>query len=345
VTFLVAMFMRKFGIIDKVSKEKRKIHKRPIALGGGLAIFFSFFLSVFLAWIFGDNFYYDIVFRNLLGLFLGSLFLVVGGILDDKYVLKPKIQILFPVLAAMTIIFSGIGPHIISNPFGGVIHLDFWQINFGNFGKLVVLADVLVFFWLMGMMFTTKFLDGLDGLVSGIVFIGACVLFFFSLQTNWFQPDVALLSIILAAAVLGFLVWNWFPAKIFLGEGGSLLTGFLLGTLAIISGSKIAITLLVMAIPILDVARVIWARFKKGHPIYLGDREHLHFRLLDTGLSQKQAVLLFYAISLLFGLSALFLQSSQKFLALILLFVIMILLVIWFGKKKSGMRNLPKEVK
>jgi len=337
VTFFVAMIMRKLGIVDKAGKEKRKIHKKTIALGGGLVIFFSFFLSVLLTWFFTDNFTYEIVGRNLLGLFFGSLILVIGGILDDKYILRPKLQIAFPILATLIIILAGIGPHIISNPFGGIVRLDFWQVNFGSLGNFVVIADLLVFFWLMGMMFTTKFLDGLDGLVSGIVSIGALVLFIFSLQSQWYQPDVAMLSIILAGATLGFLVWNWFPAKIFLGEGGSLLTGFLLGSLAIISGGKIAITLLVMAVPILDVARVIIRRIKNKKPVYVGDNEHLHFRLLETGLSQKQAVLLLYSISFLFGLSALFLQSKQKLFALIFLFVVMLLLGIWFSKKKSGM--------
>ncbi|MDD2656966.1 MAG: MraY family glycosyltransferase [Patescibacteria group bacterium] len=337
-TFLVATIMRKLEIVDKAGKEKRKIHKKSIALGGGLSIFFSFFLSVLIAWIFADNFTYEIFGRNLFGLFLGSFVLVLGGLLDDKYVLRPKLQILFPFLATIIIIFSGIGPHVISNPFGGYLPLDFWKISFGSLGTFVVVADLLVFFWLMGMMFTTKFLDGLDGLVSGVVSIGAVVLFFFSLQRQWYQPDVAMLAIILAGATLGFLVWNWFPAKIFLGEGGSLLTGFLLGTLAIISGGKIAITLLIMAVPILDVARVIVIRIKNKKPIYVGDNEHLHFRLLASGLSQKQAVLLLYALSLAFGLTALFLQSSQKFWALLLLFVIMVLLGLWFSKKR-GTRN------
>lgn len=335
VTFFLAIWMRKLGIVDKAGTEKRKIHKKTVALGGGLAIFVSFFLSILIAWIFGDNFSYEIVGRNLLGLFLGSFILVVGGTLDDKYDLKAKLQIIFPILAALSIILAGIGPHVISNPFGEIIRLDFWQIHFGDFGTIVVVADLLVFLWLMGMMFTTKFLDGLDGLVSGIVSIGALVIFFFSLQKQWFQPDVAMLSIILAGATLGFLVWNWFPAKIFLGEGGSLLTGFLLGTLAIISGGKFAITLLVIAIPVLDVARVIIKRIQNKSPIYLGDNEHLHFRLVESGLSQKQAVLLLYTISLLFGLSALFLQSRQKLFALILLFVIMLLMGVWFSKKKK----------
>lgn len=336
VTFFVAVLMRKLGVIDKVKREKRKIHKKAVALGGGLAIFISVFLVVgFILWG-GNNFEHDIVPRNLFGLFIGGFILMIGGFLDDKYGLSPVKQIGFPILAALTIIGFGIGPHIITSPFGGTFDLSQWKIQFDGLGTLVVVADFLVFMWLIGMMFTTKFLDGLDGLVTGIVSIGALVIFFLSLQQEWYQPEVALLSIIFAGACFGFLVWNWYPAKIFLGEGGSLFTGFMLGSLAIISGGKIATTLLVVAIPMLDVIRVIIRRIQKKRPVYVGDDEHLHFRLLATGLSQKQAVFLLYAISFLFGISALFLQSKQKLMALVFLFVLMLLTGVWFSRKEES---------
>src|SRR3989339_509633 len=332
VTFIIIVVMRRLGIVDKARKDERKIHKKTIPLGGGLAIFISFFVVIGLIVLFGGHFVHDVVPRNLLGLFFGGLVLMIGGLLDDRYILRPRYQILFPVIASLVIIGFGIGPHSISNPFGGTWNLAEWHIQIDGLGNFVVLADMLVFFWLMGMMFTTKFLDGLDGLVAGIVSIGACIIFFLSLQREWYQPDVAMLAIVFAGAVLGFLVWNWNPAKIFLGEGGSLFTGFMLGCLAIISGGKIATTLLVVAIPVLDVMRVIVRRIQKKKPVYIGDNEHLHFRLLESGFSQRQAVLLLYAISLLFGISALFLQSSQKLIALIFLFILMILVGVWFSR-------------
>ncbi len=326
--------MRRWGIVDRVKREKRKIHRRTVPLGGGWAVFLSIVIVVVLILLFEDYFIHDIVPRNLLGLFIGGLLLMIGGTLDDKYSLRPRYQLMFPILAAFTIILFGIGPHEITNPFGGIFDLSQWTITIDNLGTWVVLADFLVFIWLMGMMYTTKFLDGLDGLVSGVVAIGALIIFFLALQPQWYQGDVALLAIIVAGALLGFLVWNWHPAKIFLGEGGSLFAGFMLGSLAIISGGKIATTLLVVAIPMLDVVRVIIRRFQTNKPIYAGDREHLHFQLLDSGLTQKQAVLLFYVISLLFGMSALFLQSSQKLIALIFLFILMLLVGVWFSKRK-----------
>lgn len=336
VTFFVVILMRKLGIVDKPHIQERKIHKKAIPLGGGVAIFISFFIVLWGVLYFEKNFFvYDIVPRNLLGLFVGGLVLMIGGILDDVYNLKPRYQIIFPVCAALAVIGFGIGPHVITNPFGGSIDLSLWKISVGDLGTVVVLADFLVFAWLLSMMFTTKFLDGLDGLVTGMVSIGACMVFFLSLQEKWYQPDVAMLSIIFAGASLGFLVWNWFPAKVFLGEGGSLFMGFMLGSLAIISGGKIATTLLVMGVPMLDVARVIFLRIYKKKPVYVGDNEHLHFRLLESGLSQRQAVLLLYTIALLFGITTLFLQSSQKFIALVFLFVLMLLLGVWFTTKSK----------
>ncbi|MFA6426991.1 MAG: MraY family glycosyltransferase [Candidatus Magasanikbacteria bacterium] len=334
-TGIVAILMRKLDVIDRAKKDERKIHKNSVPLGGGLAIFVSFFVVIAFILSTGRYFEIDVVPRNILGLFVGGLILMIGGLLDDKYVLRPRYQILFPVLAALCIIAFGIGPHVITSPWGGIIDLSKWKITVDGLGTLVVVADSLVFLWLMGMMFTTKFLDGLDGLVSGIVSIGALIIFFLSIQKQWYQPDVAVLSIVFAGTVLGFLVWNWHPAKIFLGEGGSLFAGFMLASLAIVSGGKIATTLLVMAVPVLDVVRVIVRRIQKRKPVYVGDNEHLHFQLLESGMSQKQTVILLYAIALLFGISALFLQSKQKLIALVFLFILMLLVGIYFSKRNG----------
>lgn len=328
-TFLAKKIMRFFKIIDWPQIEARKIHHRKVPLGGGVAVFTGFFivtLALYLTGVLGK----ELRLVQLSALFIGGLILVVGGILDDKFNLRPRYQIIFPVLAALVIVIFKIGPAAVTNPWGGVINLE--SLNLANF---ISLADVLVFVWLMGMMFTTKFLDGLDGLVSGVVGIGAVMVGFLSLQDKWLQPEVALLAFVFAGVMLGFLMWNFYPAKIFLGEGGSLFTGFILGSLAIISGGKIATTLLVIGVPMLDVARVVIMRLKNGRPFYKGDNEHLHFRLLQSGLTQKQTVWLFYIISFLFGITTLFLQSSQKIIALLFLFVLMLVLGLWFSWKEN----------
>lgn len=337
ITLLVSIFftmffgqiMNKLEITDKPKTEKRKIHKTKIPYGGGLAIFFSFFVIVFLVYSFSDLLEPGIGFRQLLALFFGGLVIMVGGFLDDKYSLSPKKQIIFPLLASLIVLFLGIAPDFITNPWGGVFDLNSLSLGF------LTLSDFIVFFWLMGMMYTTKFLDGLDGLVTGIVMIGSLVIFFLCLQDNWYQPDIALLTIVFVGALSGFLLFNFHPAKIFLGEGGSLFTGFILGCLAVISGSKIVTTLLVVGVPMLDVGRVIIRRWQKHKPIYKGDSEHLHFRLLKSGLTQVQVVLLMYSISFLFGVTTLFLQSRQKMIALLFLFVLMMMVGIWFSKKEK----------
>ena len=181
------------------------------------------------------------------------------------------------------------------------------------------------------MMYTTKLLDGVDGLVSGVSAIGAFVIFLFTMTAKYYQPDIGLAALILSAACFGFLVFNWHPAKIFLGEGGSLFLGFILGALAIISGGKIAIALLIMGIPILDVVWTIIRRLAAGNnPFRFADRRHLHFRLLDAGLGPRKTVLTYYGFSLLFGLAALFLQSRGKLMAIGVLVLIMMGVVMGF---------------
>lgn len=327
-TPLVSRLMKRWRIVDEPRAEERKIHRKKIPLGGGLAIFASFFL---VALSVGGKMGISVEAGYLWALFLGGLILMLGGLLDDKYNLSAGKQLIAPVAAALVIIAFGIGPEAITSPFGGVF--DFSRFAWGDW---LWLADLLLFIWLMVMMFTTKLLDGLDGLTAGIVCIGALMIAFLSLQAKWYQPDLALLAFIFSGAVLGFLAWNWHPAKIFLGEGGSLFLGFMLGCLAVISGGKIATTLLVMGVPMLDMARVIIRRLQKGRPIYLGDSEHLHFRLLRSGLTQRQAVLLLYSLAFLFGLTTLFLQSRQKLMALAFLFVLMLLAGVWFGYKENG---------
>lgn len=331
-TPMVRYLMNRFKVVDYPKKNTRKIHHRLIPLGGGLAIFFSFFLSLALVWqegLIGEA----ILPTHLIGIFVASLIIMIGGTIDDRYNLPPSIQIWFPVLAAVITIAAGIRPHIISSPFGGTLSLDIGTLSFG--GHVLLLADSIIFAWLMGMMFTTKFLDGLDGLVTGIVTIGAFVLFFLSTQPRWYQPEISVMSLIFIGACLGFLVWNFHPAKIFLGEGGSLLTGFLLGVLAILAGGKIATTLLIVGIPVIDTARVIFLRLRRGQPIFVGDSEHIHYKLLHNGFTHRQAVLLLYSISFLFGMTALFLQSQKQLIALSFLFVLMLLIGVAFSRRES----------
>lgn len=315
-TYCVRLFALKFNITDKPNIF-RKIHHKNTALLGGLAIFITFCVVCF--------FLQDKLLmgklepHHWLGVFIGGGFLIIGGILDDIYNLSPRKQIIWPILAIISVIIGGVEIEKITNPFGGYIYLGGW-------------SAVLIFIWLLGMTYTTKLLDGIDGLVSGTVSIGAFIIFLFTMTTQYYQPDIGIVALVLSAACLGFLVFNWHPASIFLGEGGSTFLGFILGVLAIISGGKIAVALLIMAIPILDVAWTIARRLMAGkNPFKFSDRLHLHFRLLDTGIGQRKTVLIYYIFASLFGLSALFVQSLGKFFTLIILILIMTAIVIGFN--------------
>lgn len=345
ITPCVRMLALKLRIID-IPSEPRKIHQKPVPLLGGMPIFVGFFLVLW--YVVGFTDYFDnsrIQIKNLMGLFLGGLVLMIGGYLDDKYNFKPSRQIWFAIAAALIVLASGIGIREITNPFGGTISLVQWErVLFWWQGvgyRITLPADLFAFAWLMLLMYTTKFLDGLDGLVSGITVIGALIIFSLATFTKFFQPDVGLLAIIAAGAFFGFLFWNWHPAKIFLGTGGSLLAGFLLGVLAIISGGKIATTLLVLGIPILDVIWVIARRvfWEKKLPS-IADGKHLHFRLLNAGFSHRGAVLFLWSLSAVFGIATLFLQSKYKVITLGLLAVFMIGLGVWVvWKYKKGMKS------
>lgn len=314
-TFLIKKTAFKLNIVDKPDGD-RKIHKKPIPLLGGLAIFFAYFLILF--FLKDKLLVGDLNIFHWFGFFIGAVFIVIGGVLDDKYNLPAKWQIVWPILASVAVILGGVNIEKISNPFGGFIY-------FSTF-----LSSAIIFLWILGMTYTTKLLDGLDGLASGVSAIGALVIFLFTISDKYYQPDIALASFIFFAVLCGFLVFNFNPAKIFLGESGSLLLGYVIGVLAIISGGKIAIALLVIGLPALDVLWTILRRIFSGkNPFKHADRKHLHHRLIDLGFSQKQAVLFFYSVSAVFGLSALFLQSKGKLLALIILLVLMFFLVVF----------------
>lgn len=293
-----------FGFVDAPSAA-RKIHARTVPYFGGFAVFFGFALPTIVALFLTNHFTSGAIdTTHFVGLFLGGAILLAGGLLDDKFTLPPRLSILFPLLAAVTAVFFGIGVNKVTNPLGGAFVLT------------SSVSILITFVWLLGMTYTTKLLDGLDGLASGITCVGALMIGLLALSTQFFQPDVALLAFVFAAALVGFLLWNMYPAKLFLGEGGSTFLGFTLGVLAVIAGSKFATTLLVVGVPVLDVALVIFRRWREGRPLTGGDRTHLHHLLLAAGLSQRQILGIYLMIATLFGVTTLVFSSWQKLLAL-----------------------------
>ena len=337
-TAIVRKIALKKKIVDDPAGVKRKIHKKPIPLLGGVAVYIGLLTTLVIALLTGVLPAGSILSKHIWGLLLGGLFLVIGGVLDDKYNISPKKQIIWPILSVITVIVSGIGIESITNPLGGQIFFNQIDIPLFSFGgipyKITLFADFFTFLWLMGVIYAIKFFDGLDGLVAGITIIGSFTVFFTSLLPKIAQTETALVAIIVAACFGGFLIWNFYPAKIFLGESGSTLAGFLMGTLAIIAESKVVTTLVVMALPILDLVWVIVRRtlLERKSPVH-ADRKHIHHRLLDTGFSHRSAVMILYLWAIILGFAAWFYQSTGQPWALVLALLAVIIFAFYLVKR------------
>jgi UDP-GlcNAc:undecaprenyl-phosphate GlcNAc-1-phosphate transferase len=199
------------------------------------------------------------------------------------------------------------------------------------FPRLVVWA--LTIFWFMGMMNTVNWLDGIDGLAAGTAAIMSGILAIHMIREG--QLSVALLPVALLGAAAGFLPYNFHPARLFMGSSGSYFLGWALAALGIIGGAKVATVLLVMGLPILDVAWLMVNRWRRGgaHGLGEGGRDHLHHRLLDMGFTPRQIVLGYYAFCLAFGAAALGLENRMyKVLALLVLAVLALAVLVWAGR-------------
>jgi UDP-GlcNAc:undecaprenyl-phosphate GlcNAc-1-phosphate transferase len=318
-TPLVSRLARRLGFVD-VPHEPKHVHQVPTPRLGGAALFFPFLVAVGLSLLLPVARQDPLELHRLAGLLIGSAIVFGLGVYDDGRELGPIPQFVVQFLAASVAIYCGITIGQIANPFGGIVTLPL----------PVTLAFTL--FWLLGMMNTVNWLDGLDGLAGGVTVIASVLLFAHSYRLG--QYSIALLPLGLAGCVLGFLPFNFYPARVFMGTSGSVFLGFALGTLAIIGGAKMATALLVLGIPILDVAWQIINRLRLGRSPFLGDRGHLHHRLLDVGLSQRRVVLLFYLLCATFGALALILGSGlQKLLVLLGMGVVAVLVLILLARR------------
>jgi UDP-GlcNAc:undecaprenyl-phosphate GlcNAc-1-phosphate transferase len=287
---------------------------------GGLALYVAFVAAVLVAQRLPVERFDPKEIIRLTGLLLGGTFIFLFGLLDDWRDLKPLSQYIAQLLAAAIAVSFLIFIEYVNNPITNQQTPPF---------PYVVTVTVSLF-WLGLMMNTVNWLDGLDGLASGVVVIACVVLFINSaFRLNPPQMSVALLPIALGGAALGFLPFNFHPARIFLGTSGALFLGFSLGALSIIGGAKMATILFVMGLPLLDVAWQIVARVRRGQNPVLGDRGHLHFRLLDLGFSQRGIVAGYYAFCATFGV--LTLMVSSRLFKLVALLAMGVLVAIGFA--------------
>lgn len=280
---------------------------------GGIPIFIAFGTGALLSlWFFppsGEDS------KLLTGVLVGLVVVFIGGLLDDFFDLSWWAQYAVQAVATLIAVRYDVIFEAFTNPISSnLVNLDETLPLF--------IVPLLTLIWISGMMNTVNWLDGLDGLAAGVGTIAALLFAWHSYNLEQFS--VATFPLALAGALLGFLIFNFSPAKIFLGSAGAYLIGFSLATLSLITPAKIATALLVMAIPILDVAWQIFDRIRRGQSPFRGDRGHLHFRLSDGGLPTHTIVLGYYAASAVFGLIAIFAPGMWKLILLIVLSVIML---------------------
>lgn len=291
----------RIGKVD--TPDARKVHTVPIPRLGGVAIFLGFLvgLTALELLVPGELFALD---GPLKGVFVGGALMFLVGIVDDLRPLPAKLKFGLQIAAALAAYYYGVRIEFVSNPWtGGLTFLP----------GIVPMA--LTVFWLVGITNTINLIDGLDGLAGGVSLIAAGTIGVIALQTN--QPIVGLLALALAGSTIGFLRYNFNPAKIFMGDGGALFLGFtlaaiaIMGVLKLIAAVAFVLPLLILGVPILDTAFAILRRAWNRKPIFSPDRGHLHHRLLDAGLTQRRAVLVIYGICLVLGGTSLALAKIE----------------------------------
>ncbi len=325
VTPLVRTIALRIGAV--VLPNERSVHTTPTPHLGGIAIFAAFSIVALSA----------IPAKSYVGgILAGGLLMLLLGLWDDFAVLKARTKFIGQVIVALiSVLVFDIRIEFITNPFGGFGHV----IELGAWGVPLSVA------WIVAVVNVVNLIDGLDGLAAGIASIAAFTLLFAALQLG--NSAVVLLTAALAGSTLGFLPYNFNPAKIFMGDGGSHFIGFALASLSaeglLKSATTIALVvpLLALALPIFDTSFAIVRRFAQGRPISEADRGHLHHRLLDRGLSQRKVVLIMYLISAYLGLGAVLVAGASSVnAAIILVFSLSSVLILGM---KTGVLNIREK--
>jgi UDP-N-acetylglucosamine 2-epimerase len=329
----------RIGAVD-IPKDNRRMHKQPIARLGGFAIITGFFVSILFSVISskllktGTAIVFD---RQFTGLIAGAGIIAILGVIDDIKSLSAKLKLPIQIIAALIVAMTGTRIDFVTNPFS--------EIGISTFGPWI--SYPITIFWIVGITNAINFIDGLDGLAAGVSSIASLSLFFVSVMRP--DPDIgtAVLAAILAGSTMGFLPYNFNPAKIFMGDTGATFLGFMLGTISIQGTYKsytaiaIAVPILVLALPLFDTLFAILRRIASGKSPMTADRGHLHHRLVDMGLTQRQSVSVIYIASAALGLCAVVLDYKGPVSAIILVIAVAIF-VIGGSMYMSEMNNANK---
>ncbi|SDS97903.1 UDP-GlcNAc:undecaprenyl-phosphate GlcNAc-1-phosphate transferase [Paenibacillaceae bacterium GAS479] len=305
-TPLVKRFAIKVGAMDK--PNARKVHTRIMPRLGGLAIYLAFIGSFFLILPFIPEGLLSDYDRNLIRAMLaGGTIIVLTGALDDRFELSAKVKLLFQLIAACVVVF------------GFDVKIDLLNIPFGQSMQEISgwISIPLTIFWIVGVTNAINLIDGLDGLAAGVSGIAITTILIMAFFLG-FEP-IILMSCLLLGGILGFLTFNFHPAKIFMGDSGSLFLGFMLATLSMIGFKQVTVVslitpLLIIGVPIADTFFAIIRRWVNKRPIFAPDKGHLHHCLRELGFSHRKTVLIIYGVAAFFGLAAIvqsvFVQSQ-----------------------------------
>lgn len=296
-TPLVKRAAYRLGAID-VPKDNRRMHKKPIPRMGGLAIYIAFMLGSLM---------FAQLDQQLKSILMGATIIVVLGVMDDCMTLRASFKFLVQIFAAFLVANSGCTIQYITNPITS---------SLDPYLNLSWAAMPLTIIWIVAITNAVNFIDGLDGLAVGVSAISAAALMVIALMLA--EYNIALIMIVLLGACLGFIPYNFNPARIFMGDTGSTFLGFILASLSIKGMFKMytiisfAVPFLILGVPIFDICFAIIRRVAHGQNPMQADRGHIHHRLIDMGFSQKQAVTITYILTAFLGLAAVVLTSSGE---------------------------------
>ena len=284
----------KIGAID-VPEDDRRVHKKPIPRLGGLAIFLGVAISILII---------VPISKQLIGILISGTLITLVGIMDDIHHLSAKKKLFFQIICALILYFAGIKINFIAHPFAD-----------GYLFFPSAISCIITLVWIVGITNTINLIDGLDGLASGVTAIASFSMAYIAYMND--RPEVALITLAIAGGTLGFLPFNFNPAKIFMGDGGSLFLGMMLATISIIGPMKGAaaiatvVPVLILGLPIFDTAFAIYRRMIRGTSIMEADKEHIHHRILSKGMNQRKTVIILYALSGILGVAAVLVNQNM----------------------------------
>jgi UDP-GlcNAc:undecaprenyl-phosphate/decaprenyl-phosphate GlcNAc-1-phosphate transferase len=334
VSVLVTPFVKKMAIKIGATDvpNSRKVHQKIMPRLGGLAIYISFILGFL---ILQPESPYK------LPILLGSAVIIVTGILDDIFQLPAKWKLIGQLIAAAIVIFSGVNLEFINLPFGGTIEFGIFSIP-------------LTFLWIVGITNAINLIDGLDGLAAGVSSIGLITISGMAI----IMGDTFVMSIgfILLGSTLGFLIYNFYPAKIFMGDTGALFLGYMIAVLSLLGFKNITVIslivpIIILGVPISDTFFAIIRRLIHNKPLSAPDKSHLHHCLLRLGYSHRKTVLLIYGMSALFSLAAIIFSQATLLVAIIVIFILLFLIELivekvgLIGKNYRPLLKMFREIK